>query len=101
MGDEGDLETWAREESRRAGGLMLKWASPGRRGPPDNIVFWPAQVVHFLEFKAGDGRIDPLQSMFHRQLAVFGHIVKIPRDRGWVKTYIRKYAGGAREENTR
>ena len=30
---------------------MLKFASPGMRGVPDDIIIWPHGVVHFIEFK--------------------------------------------------
>ena len=94
---ETDLEQWARVEIASAGGLMLKWVCPGMRGPPDNICFWyhPTarreykKIVHFLEFKLAETEPDAGQVLFHEALRRMGHEVFIPRDREWVRKYIR------------
>jgi len=89
---EEDLETWARETIFQSGGLMVKWVAPGLKGPPDNIVFWPGQIVHFLEFKYNRANPDRVQQEFHKKLYAFGHVVKIPRSRDWILKYINEYA---------
>ena len=89
---EADLEEWARKEIKLAGGRMYKWVIPATKGPPDNICFWPERVVHFLEFKNGvNAPTAKLQIEFHKDLALFGHTVKIPRDRIWIRAYIDRY----------
>jgi hypothetical protein len=88
---ETDLESWAREEILKAGGLMLKTESPGTRGFPDNAVFWSEGVVHFLEFKYGTGPTAKLQTDMHRRLRAKGAYVGVPRDRAWIMLYCREY----------
>jgi hypothetical protein len=95
---ETDLETWAREEIEKAGGWMVKWVAPSRRGPPDDICFWfhPharrgfKKVIDFLEFKLQDTEPDELQLDFHARLRAMGHEVLIPRDRAWILEYIER-----------
>lgn len=75
---ETDLEQRARKEIALAGGLMLKYTVPSVKGPPDNIVFWPCAVLHFVEFKNGErGRLEVKQREFHRVLSALGHHVYI------------------------
>jgi hypothetical protein len=94
---ETDLESWARGEIAQAGGLMLKTESPGTRGFPDNIVFWPNGVVHLLEFKFGDGPVARLQTDLHGRIRMKGGSVFIPRDRAWITIYCRTYGRVARK----
>jgi hypothetical protein len=82
---ETDLESWARKEIKKAGGRMLKFTSPGTRGPNDDIILWPRKVVQFAEFKYGRGPTAKLQSEFHKMLEGYGHQVWLPRERADVR----------------
>jgi len=68
---EADIEKYARERIAAAGGWMLKWTSPGQRGVPDDIVFWPGGQVDFIEFKAPTGRLAPLQQHVSDRLLAY------------------------------
>lgn len=54
---ESDIESYFKDEVRKAGGKAYKFVSPGRVNVPDQIVIWPAQTkytaacVHFVELK--------------------------------------------------
>jgi len=54
---------------------MLKWSSPGIRGVPDNIVFWPRGRVCLVEFKAKGGVLSFSQMGVRNMLAGRGHEV--------------------------
>lgn len=88
---ETDLETWAREEIDKAGGWLIKFTSPGTRGPPDDICLWPGKVVHFLEFKWDENRPDALQVLYHERLKCFGHKVRVPKTSDEILRYIKSY----------
>lgn len=85
---ESDLESWAREEIAKAGGWMLKWVSPGQKGVPDDIVFWPDGTKHLLEFKDGDEPLDFMQSHVAKRLGRMNIQVYVARNREWITKYI-------------
>jgi hypothetical protein len=78
---ERDIENYARKQIKAAGGLMLKWVSPGCRDVPDDIVFWPTWFrgqraqIHFVEFKAPGKKATRNQSEMHRILRKYHAIV--------------------------
>jgi len=86
---EKDLEAFARRRIREAGGLMKKWVSPGTAGVPDDIVFWPGGVVHFLEFKTMEGRVSDAQVRLAWALNALGTPVRVMRTRSQVELYVR------------
>lgn len=53
--------TWAVE---LAGGVTFKFRSPSQRGVADRIVCLPDGSVYFVELKAPNGRLSPLQKVF-------------------------------------
>ena len=57
---ESATETRLTRAVRRAGALTFKLA-PTTAGIPDRIVVWPIGVVDFVEVKAEDGRLSPIQ----------------------------------------
>ena len=57
---ESATETRLTRAVRRSGALTLKLA-PTTAGIPDRIVVWPNGVVDFVEVKAEDGRLSPIQ----------------------------------------
>lgn len=63
-----------------AGGLCLKWVSPGWDGAPDRIVlFGDGRVgkLGFVEVKASGGRVRKIQQARHKQLKKLGFKVFI------------------------
>lgn len=83
------LEHWARVEVAKAGGLMLKWVSPGTTGIPDDLIFWPCRRVDIVEYKFEDeGDLSPRQMIVRDQLNVLGWAVIVLRTRAAVLEYI-------------
>lgn len=68
---ERELEGDARDQIKAVGGLMLKWVSPGKKGVPDDLVFWPEGVIHLIEFKKPGEDLRADQALVHKELKVF------------------------------
>ena len=62
---------------KAAGGLALKFASPGFDGVPDRIVLLPGGKMAFVEVKAPGEKPRPLQLARHRLLRRFGFQVYV------------------------
>ena len=56
------------EAVKKAGGLALKFVSPGFDGVPDRIVLLPEGHIAFVELKAPGKRMRPLQVKRKSQL---------------------------------
>lgn len=59
-------------ETKRRGGLCLKWVSPGFDGVPDRIVFLPGRHIGFVEVKAPGEKPRALQLSRHKALWKLG-----------------------------
>ena len=70
--DEKYIEKRFREAVRDAGGLALKFTSPGYAGVPDRIVLMPGGVICFAELKAPGKKMRPLQMRRKQQLESLG-----------------------------
>ena len=57
---------------KQAGGLALKFVSPGMSGMPDRIVLLPGGHMVFVEVKAPGKVPRPLQEARHRMLRKLG-----------------------------
>ena len=57
---------------KKAGGLALKFVSPGHAGVPDRLVLLPRGRVIFVELKTEHGALTPLQIETHNQLRALG-----------------------------
>lgn len=79
---ESATETRLTRAVRRAGALTFKLA-PTTAGIPDRIVVWPTGVVDFVEVKAADGKVSPIQ---HRRIEAL-------RERGANAFVARGFAG--------
>ena len=81
------METWGeymREKTieaklvtavRQLGGLALKFISPGLDGVPDRLVLLPGGKIAFIELKAENRKMRPLQVRRKRQLEALGFLV--------------------------
>lgn len=57
------------------GGLAPKFTSPGLDGVPDRLVLLPGGKMAFIELKAPDKNLRPLQVRRKRQLESLGFLV--------------------------
>ncbi len=65
---------------KAAGGLCLKFVSPGTAGVPDRIVLLPGGRIGFVEVKAPGKVPRPLQAARHAQLRKLGFEVYVLDD---------------------
>lgn len=59
-------------ETKKRGGLALKFVSPGMDGVPDRIVLIPGGQMAFVELKAPGKTLRPLQRRRAEQLIALG-----------------------------
>ena len=59
-------------ETKKIGGLALKFVSPGFDGMPDRIVLLPGGKIGFVEVKVPGGKLRPLQQARHNLLRRLG-----------------------------
>lgn len=64
-------------ETKRRGGLCLKWVCPGFDGVPDRIILMPYGKVGFAELKAPGIKPRPLQVSRHRLFRRLGFAVYV------------------------
>lgn len=77
---ESKVEKDLREAAAAAGGLCLKFVSPGRRGVTDRILLFPNRVIAFVETKSPTGRLRPDQKKFIDLMREFGFSAGVVRD---------------------
>lgn len=63
------------KQTKRMGGIALKFISPGYDGMPDRLVLLPGGKIAFAEMKAPRKRMRPLQVKRKRQLETLGFSV--------------------------
>lgn len=81
---------------KSAGGLCLKWVSPGWDGCPDRIALFGDGCegrIGFIEVKAPGGRARRLQMVRHKQLRDMGFKVFILDDLDYIPKIIEKIKG--------
>ena len=61
-------------ETKKRGGLALKFVSPGFDGVPDRLVLLPHGKFAFVEVKAPGRKLRPLQERRIRQLRELGYL---------------------------
>ena len=69
---EKDIEARLRRGVERAGGLCLKWVSPGCTGVMDRIVLLPDGRVIFVELKKPGGRKSARQEWMAKRMKELG-----------------------------
>lgn len=74
---EKDIEHKFTAAIRNAGGMALKFVSPGMNGMPDRLVLMPEGRMAFVEVKAPGQKPRKLQLRRHRQLQVLGFPVYV------------------------
>ena len=74
---EREIERKAGERVKAAGGLWLKWVSPGMAGVPDRILIAPGGRVVFVELKQERGRLSNLQRWVRDRLRGLGCDVRV------------------------
>ena len=57
---------------RKAGGLCMKFTSPGMDGVPDRLVLLPFGKCAFVELKAPGKKLRPLQIRRMKQITALG-----------------------------
>lgn len=62
------LESKLRREVKKAGGLAIKFVSPGHAGVYDRIVLMPGGKIWFVELKSTGEDLSPLQKIFKKQM---------------------------------
>ncbi len=75
---EKDIEKYFCACVKTAGGLALKFTSPGFAGVPDRIVLMPNAVIAFAELKAPGEKPRKLQEHIHGSLRKLGFKVYTP-----------------------
>ena len=73
--------------AKQAGGLCLKWVSPGCTGVMDRIVLLPGGWVIFVELKQPGGRLSERQKWMADALARLGMDVRCL----WNKEQVDKF----------
>ena len=72
---EKDVEQSLVNSVKMAGGLALKFVSPGVNGVPDRLILLPHGKIAFAELKAPGKKMRPLQIKRKRQLEQLGFSV--------------------------
>ena len=77
---EREVEQVLRTKVKSAGGLCLKFISPGWEGAPDRICLFPSGKIFFVEVKSPGCKPRPLQVKRHEELRKLGfHVYVLDR----------------------
>ncbi|CUH95896.1 hypothetical protein P22_1982 [Propionispora sp. 2/2-37] len=74
---EKQIEKKFKNKIEAAGGLCLKFVSPGFAGVPDRIILKPGGEMYFAEIKKPGERLRPLQEKRKKQLEALGFMVEV------------------------
>lgn len=74
---ERDIEKKLRLETKKRGGLAMKFVSPGLVGVPDRIVVLPEGKIGFVELKAPGQEPTAIQNQRMTQLRKLGCLVHV------------------------
>ena len=77
---EGSIEHRLVTETKKRGGLAVKFVSPGFDGVPDRLVLLPHGKLAFVELKAPGKTLRPLQRRRREQLERLGFRVFVVDD---------------------
>ena len=87
---EKEIETYLRDQVKKAKGKAYKFESPGNVGVPDRIVIFPMNRIYFVELKAPGMKPRPLQMKQMRDLENFGCQVYVLDSKEAVNEFISK-----------
>ena len=90
---ESQLEARLVQGVKRAGGLCLKFVSPGCTGVMDRIVLLPGGRVVFVELKQPRGRLSARQKLMTEELRRLGMEVRCLWSPGQVDAFLVERAG--------
>jgi hypothetical protein len=91
---ESAIETYLIRTVVSLGGCCYKFAVPGVRGYPDQIVKLPGADAFLVELKRPKGgRLAELQKVRHAELRAVGWRVYVAKDRGEIDAIIRRETG--------
>ena len=90
---EKQIEAKLKREVEKAGGLALKFISPGTAGVPDRLVLLPGKEVIFVELKAPGQKLRPLQRKRKEQLERLGFQVYVIDSYRAVEEFIQEVTG--------
>ena len=93
--NEKDIESRLRKDVKAAGGLALKFVSPGYAGVPDRIVLMPGGMMCFAELKAPGKVMRPLQMRRKKLLESLGFKVFCIDSMEQIKDLINEMGGDA------
>lgn len=89
MGPTG-VQVYFKEQVALHGGLAEHFTTPGKKGPPDFLVTWPAYGwarLHLVECKTIGGALDPWQVRDHERRRKLGcHVYVL-----WTKAQVDQY----------
>jgi hypothetical protein len=71
------IEQRLRVMAKKAGGLAIKWVSPGFDGVPDRILILPGGRIIFVELKRPGEKPTPLQNRIIEMLRELGADVRV------------------------
>ena len=78
------------EGVRSAGGLCLKFVSPGRAGVPDRLIIMPSGRIVFAELKTETGRLSKIQEHMISELEKRNADVRVLHGLQDVKEFLRE-----------
>ena len=89
------IEQKFRAAVRDAGGLAVKFTSPGFDGVPDRLALLPGGRMAFVEVKAPGRKPRPLQLERHRLLRRLGFEVYVLDEESQIEKIISEIGGDA------
>lgn len=91
---ESQIEARLSREVKHAGGLCLKWVSPGCTGVMDRIVLLPGGRVIFVELKQPGGRLSERQKWMRDVLSGLGMDVRCLWSKEQVDEFLEEVTRG-------
>lgn len=88
-------ENFLRKRVKEERGQIRKLRWLGRRGAPDDLVWWPGPRMAFVEVKAPDGKLSTLQSREIERLRADGFKVYVVYSHEDIEAMIAEVKGGA------
>ena len=91
---ESQIEARLSRRVKQAGGLCLKWVSPGCTGVMDRIVLLPGGRVIFVELKQPGGRLSERQKWMRDVLSGLGMDVRCLWNKEQVDKFLEEVTRG-------